>query len=48
MKNLMVESDSVGEGSETKGPSVMGRLSAKLFNEEFWTTEATGRATDKE
>ena len=48
VKNLMVESDAVGEGRDNEGSSVMGRLSAKLFNEEFWTTEATGRGVDKE
>lgn len=48
VKNLMVERDAVGEGRESEGSSVMGRLSAKLFNEEFWTTEATGRGADKE
>jgi stage V sporulation protein G len=48
VKNLMVESDAVGEGRDNEGSSVMGRLSAKLFNEEFWTTEATGRGADKE
>ena len=48
VKNLMVERDAVGEGRDNEGSSVMGRLSAKLFNEEFWTTEATGRGADKE
>jgi stage V sporulation protein G len=48
VKNLMVERDAVGAGGDNEGSSVMGRLSAKLFNEEFWTTEATGRGADKE
>lgn len=48
VKNLMVDRGAVGEDREGKGSSVMGRLSAKLFNEEFWTTEATGRSADKE
>ena len=48
VKNLMVDRDAVGAGRGKEASSIMGRLSAKLFNEEFWTTEATGRGADKE
>ncbi len=48
VKNLVADRENLGEGGEEPGGSVMGRLSAKLFNEEFWTTEATGRSSDKE
>jgi len=37
-------------GAERKGgsQSVMERLSSRLFNEEFWTSDAVGRSDDKE
>jgi stage V sporulation protein G len=32
-----------GEDGKESKPSALDRLSAKLFNEEFWTAEAAGR-----
>ncbi|MCK5375763.1 MAG: SpoVG family protein [Acidobacteria bacterium] len=49
VQNLIVPDRSVRDGAgEEKRLSLMERLSARLFNEEFWTTEATGRTADKE
>jgi len=49
VQNLIVPDRSVQDGAgEEKRLSLMERLSARLFNEEFWTTEATGRTADKE
>jgi len=49
VQNLIVPDRSVqDDAGEEKRLSLMERLSARLFNEEFWTTEATGRTADKE
>lgn len=49
VQNLIVPDRSFQDGAgEEKRLSLMERLSARLFNEEFWTTEATGRTADKE
>ena len=49
VQNLIVPDRGVQDGArEEKRMSLMERLSARLFNEEFWTTEATGRTADKE
>jgi len=49
VQNLIVPDPGArGAAGEGKRSSLMERLSTRLFDEEFWTTEATGRIADKE
>jgi stage V sporulation protein G len=48
VQNLAVPTRTHGAERKEKSRSVMERLSSRLFNEEFWTSDATGRSDNRE